>query len=249
MNPFAHADESCEALRRAVASRWPFVFTKWGDGAIEVMHGLARYDANCDGVARWADREAEREAHVRNWEVLRAASRRRLIFLGDWQTASDFGPGDCQRHAAEYAGMLARSGFVRLHYECLLLHRLTPSLLDFYRTLRDLPARKVLVTSAHLAGAAEMIGAELLRVPGPREYERSDGIARQTADALLADPPELIVFAAGDIGEQVQAALVEADCPVPQLSVGSGFDPLFLGRTRSGQVAPAAAREYFQELL
>ncbi len=244
------ADQSACILTAALRAREPFTFMKWGDGAIEVMHQIARFDASCDGEPSRQD-DASALLMRECWQAAKEASLRTKVYLGDWFTASDFGPNDVQMHEPEYRAMCHGTAFEYLHYECLLLMRLSPALLDFYRALREDPRKKVLVT-ASVGAAAQMLGAEHIPSQPPREYGEhwGDYYGKQAAERIQASGAEIVLFAAGGVGQFAQGYLFDAGLDhLTTIHIGSGIDPLFLGRTRGVQIPRDQARAYFRELL
>lgn len=243
-------DQSAVILTEALRSGEPFCYSKWGDGGIECLHQINKFDRTCDGELAWSDDDQAAVARA-GWRTMRQAAARYTVYLGDWMTASDFGPNNEQKHESEYYSMLAGANFIKLHYECLLLMRLTPALLDFYRAVKEDRRKKVLVTSS-IVGAAMMLDADLIRIPCPQEYgnDTSVSIARRVVDQIQDSGAEVVLFAAGGVTQYAQSFLFdEGQSNLTSITLGSGLDPLFLGRTRSVQIEMRAARDYFREML
>lgn len=242
-------EESCDILRARLVKRRPFMFCKYGDGAIECMHRLTyvgRRSANGEAVE-----EASAEIITRSWSQLVQYSRDHDVFMGDWMTASTFGPGDREKHEDEYLAMCAGADFTYLNYECLLATRTSEELRAFYMQLKRDTRKKLLVTG-RLTAAAKCFGADLLKLPLPEEYNGGAAAAGQVvADEIAAMDHEIVIFAGGGLAAIAEAELAERGWADGRtlINIGSGLDPLFIGRTRSVHISEPRAQIYFAEFL
>ena len=78
------------------------------------------------------------------------------------------------------------------------------------------------------------------------------GAHEEWKDAVIAPvdlPWSILLLAAGRASKMIAAKLATQFPTRTIIELGSALDPLFVGRTRSEQVEPEKAREYFKELL
>jgi SAM-dependent methyltransferase len=233
-------DESVAMLTEQLNRKQPFVFFKYGDGALECMYRLGECSRTCDGERYTA--ELAQELRWAWGELLRTP----FAFVGDWLSAS-FGPDSPELYVDEYADLVDGASPTWVHFECVLLMRLAQPLLEFYRALAMDSRKKLLIGRPEMAGAAKMLRAGFLPIPmcsdlRPHLAKLEHRIGRGDF--------EILIYGAGMAGNVLAARLHQRYPNRTYISLGSALDPLFVGKkTRLVQVSPAAAREYFKELL
>src|SRR5579864_1552591 len=142
------ADESAIILTNKLKAHEPFVFTKFGDGTLWWMSGKPVQSANGEVYRAGIDKELR--------DAARTLAKLPHVYFGDQLTCSS-GPYLSleQGQFIEQAHGFQRDRY--LHMETLLIHRLTPELLEFYRVLKA-RQHKLFCGGLHLEGAAEMLG-------------------------------------------------------------------------------------------
>jgi SAM-dependent methyltransferase len=233
-NTSLNEDDSAFLLTTLLAQRQPFTFVKFGDGDLQIMLGLGARNS-CDGE-EWSPELSEGLRWA--WETLHATPN---FYLGDYMSGS-FRPGDYM-YPDEYAQICTGREINWLHFEALIIHRLSPALLEFYEALVHDERSKVFVGPERLAGAAEMLGARHVLAPLATAH---DDVERIVAEVDAA-PWDIAALSAGRGAKIVEARIARAGKTV--IDAGSAFDPLFVGRTRSQQIDPKVARDYFRHLL
>ena len=123
------------------------------------------------------------------------------------------------------------------------------SLHDFYLGIRNLGRRKVFVGPQRLVRAAMMLRAEFVTVPLVNAYDSYDEIAR--ACRWRSTPNTLMMFCCGMPAKPLIADMFkfrdgsELSC----LDLGSAFDPVFVGQTRTVQAAQRDLLALYSDLL
>lgn len=226
-------DDSRACMRDMIERKVQFVFTKWGDAEIEWLFGIG------GGAAEREVRTPEK-ANLMMEAWLRFCSTPNL-WIGDWRQAS-FGPGGVQ-YAAEYARMLSwlQTTTFFVHYETFLMMDTHDELRELYRAIRIDRRRKMLVAPQPLMAATDFLGAEIFH-----EAAWSDGcdFAVASAMAIIERVPDFKVglFAAGRASKIMMSLIAKARPDATLIDLGSGLDPLFIGRTRSQQISAEHAR-------
>jgi len=238
------ADESARELTRALRAHIPFYFIKLGDAAVECINGYKSH--TCDGELYTPELS---EALLSTWDTLGKYSRDygTRLFVGDWQSASFSGPNDKSRYSQEYARLMERvPTAVRLHFECLLLMRDTPELLDFYRAVRNSPKRKLLVGPSSWAPVAELLACNFLALP---VMPRLLTIRKQLTYELLSQDFDILLYGAGMAGH---VSVIDCWKQHPErtyINLGSALDPATSrGKTRRQQMEPNHARMFLDRL-
>ena len=229
MSSTPSADESAIILTNKLKAREPFVFTKFGDGTLWWMSGKPVQSANGEVYRPGIDQELRKAADV--------LSGLPHAYFGDQLTCSS-GP---YLEAEQERYIHAWDKCAWLHFETFLLHRLTPELLEFYRVLKADTRPKVLVCGKHLLPATRMLGCYACIIVDSSNAHR---------EALHQLPSsEIVLTACGHASKILVAAEASAYKSKTFIELGSALDPLFVGRTRSEQIEPGLAREYFKGLL
>lgn len=233
--------ESRRHLASLLRCETPFVFTKFGDAEIMWItgcgHGMAEREL-CTPM-----KAAELTLA---WGYFGEIGER--LKLGDWRSAS-FGPAGVE-FPDEYERMLrsmAKRPAETLHYETTLSMVLDDTLLDFYTAIAQDKRRKLYVgPRASLdQGAHKMLDADAFEAPWENSCDGALDRGRQIVDW----PYEVVIFAAGR-GSKISMGYIAMERPeITLIDIGSGLDPVFLGRTRSQQAEPSRARGFFRSLL
>lgn len=231
------ADRSAEILTERLKLNHPFLFLRYGDGALECIRGDRAATRDDEAYTP----ELACDLHEA-WQILaadRAADR--WIFIGDWLTASFAGEPS---HVSEWRALLGAWRPWMLHFETLLLMRRTRALYDFYRTVQHSPLRKALLGPPWMKETARKLGAVHIQTELGGLHAR----AWFYEHALISEKFQLLLFAGG---LAVNLPVVHCWQRHPQrtyIHVGSAFDPL-TKTTRSQQLAPVDARAYYRGVL
>lgn len=235
------ADASAIILTERIRSHQPTLFLRFGDGAVECIHGPSnpKFNHTCDGEVY----SPALGAYLRL--ALRAVNGgdTENVFFGDWRTAES--PGSKPQRILEWECLIRPNTRKLLHFEALLLMRVSEALLDFYRAVRADRRRKLFVGPACNHGAARMLQADHLVVPD-RDLFASTPWIRTQLDRL---DPQLVLFGAGMAGNGPVIGHWSEHQDRSYIALGSAMDPLFKGRTRSNQIRQDQAQKLFKEML
>lgn len=238
MNTTPDADTSILTLTRRLRNRDPFIFTKFGDGDLWWMSGKGAKYPNAYGE-RYTD-SARREL-IDAADTLSAMSH---AYFGDQLTCRS-GPYLTTEQAVYLYGVNKHAW---LHFETLLIHRMTPALLTFYREIAALtPSNKVLCCGKNYLDGARILKSRFI----PTDNSNAHSVWRDTVHFLAhrASPWQYLFLSCGRASKMIAARLGELYPDRTIIELGSALEPLIIGRTRSEQIDSFAAREYFKELL
>jgi hypothetical protein len=248
----SNADESAVILTNKLKAREPFVFTKFGDGDLYWMSGNPVPIAGGESYRPGIDAELRQAA--------RTLAGLPHVYFGDQLTCGSGPYLKTEQDALRYRhtpGANYRYDDIPdsrwLHFECLLIHRLSPELLEFYRVLKA-RERKLFIGGTHLLDAAKWLGCDpqgwILPVhPSNAHCQALTGLIEFLLYGTTVESWDVVLLSAGRASKMIAAALASKFPDRTIIELGSALDPLFVGRTRSEQVEPEAAREYFKELL
>lgn len=228
-------DDAADRLARHLRQGTPFGYWRLGDGAIECMSG--RRACTCDG--EWYNQQMGSD--VAN--AIDDISKDSAQLIGDWETAVN---GSDPAHVDKWVKYFAKVPPRRtVHFEALLLNRQTRSLYDFYADVKADPRRKLVMGAEFNRPAAKMLNAEYLAVPLVDLYSCFAAVEKRLQDAEY----DVLLFGAGIAGMLLAVGEWRKFPKRTYIHLGSALDPLFKGKTRSGQLSMAEARKFMGGLL
>lgn len=232
------ADESADFLRLALKAHIPFFFTKYGDGALELLNGLG--SRTCDHERYTPEL---RDALEDSWQRLQGFEH---LYLGDWLSAR-FDEEGTGRYEDLYAMFTAGCGPVWLNYSALLLDRETPELRSFYRALKEDTRRKVLMGPREWAQAKRFLGADIhIVTPMGGVFPHIDQLREQ----IFKAEPEILLYGAGMAGTiPVIDHWWENSGDVTYINLGSALDAIYRGPSRKQALPQIKARHLMKGLL
>ena len=231
------ADQSAAFLAGKLRRQEPFFFLRYGDGAIECMTG--KEGMTCDREQYSVDLGAKLMAA---WRAIVGGPN---VYIGDWRSASFDGVDDKSRYSDHYETLLAGHTPQFLHFEALLLMRESPSLLEFYRAVKQDRREKVFMGPRECAGAAKMMGARHIETPMRELHLWLPSLTLR----LKSRPWDVLLYGAGMAGNLPAIEVWQEHPERTFINLGSAMDPLWRGRTRRQQISQQRAREFFKELL
>lgn len=220
-----------------LASGKPFSYWRFGDGALETIYN--RLGQSCDGERYRQDMGAD---ILRAIGDLQQAPGDTLVYFGDWASAVN---GSAPKYVDVWRELVKVPPDRLLHFEAVLLNRRTTELLDFYKAVKVDPRRKLIVGAEFNRPAGAMLGADYLAVPFVDLYQCIEHVAAR----IRAVHYDVLLFGAGLAGV---IPIVDEWRRHPErtyIHMGSAFDPLFKGRTRSGQLSTYQARAFLREVI
>ena len=234
-------DHSAALLTNWIEARDPFAFIRYGDGYLEAMAGKRGMTCDREGYTENLGKAVRRAWDTFNLEIP-------TLFVGDWLASSFSGPDDPSIYEEQFRELVGpwASSISFLHPECLLLHRESQALLDFYRAVRNDPRKKVYLGPGENYPAAKMLGATFIGTP--MRVDLLNHVPRMVQD-LEETSFDVLLWGAGMAGTVAVSALAKRFPDRTYINLGSALDPLFRGRSRKGQLLPERARGFFAEFL
>lgn len=230
-------DQSADFMSLSLKARIPFFFTKYGDGALQCIHKIGH--GTRDGEPYTQGLAA---SLLRSWDVIRSYP---YLYLADWLSAS-FDEREHGMHEDLYREFVANARPVWLHYQAVLIERQSDSLLNFYRTLKEDPRRKVIMGPVEWAPAMDMLNAEKHIVTPMKDLFGYIG----NLDCALHDTKaDIVLYGAGMAGTIPVIEQWRRRPDATYISLGSALDPLFRKNSRIDQLPMRVARQFFRELL
>lgn len=199
----------------------PFSFVKIGDDCVFCMRGQT--GANAEGHQY----SPKLSKHLRKaYDYLKDRSS---VYMAEWD--------------ANHPGLV--------FFDALLLHEdsyLTPDLRDFYQLLKDDPRPKYYFARERMKEAATVFNMELVPVPWPNSYVYIGQVLKKVKE--IARPGVIILFSCGMLSKVMIYECHKINPDMTVLDMGSAFDPLFVGSTRSAnQYQHLKVKKYYRELL
>ena len=228
------ADESCTVLTGMLRKRKPFFFTKFGDGALELLYYRDKKLHTCDGEEYTAPLADDMLEAIN--DILESPN----TFLGDWLSMTS-GPA---YYIEEYRDLIGDANPFWLHFETVLLMRQSPELRAFYQALKDDPRRKVFMGPHAMAGAAASLGAHFIPTPMSGLHAYSEFLL----EGLRRHKPELLIWCAGMAGH-IPVAKYWKESGATCVNLGSALDILYRGKTRAQQLHPIQATEFLRGIF
>ena len=232
------ADESAQFLTEKIRNKLPFLFIRYGDGALECINGLGKL-RTCDGELYTDKLGADLQWA---WDLVIGQPR---VYIGDWYSA-EFGNDRSTVYAEQYERLIGgREAEVWLDFAALLLHRRSEALAYFYRAVRDDDRAKVLMGPAEMAPAARMLNAtHVPTVMSPYLHEHTERMVGTLSNLDFS----VLLYGAGMAGNVAAVRMWQKFRNRTYINIGSALDPLFRGRTRTQQLDKFTARELLKDI-
>lgn len=242
-NSMFNPDQSAVILTVQLEKQCPFIYVRFGDGALECING--KIGRTCDGEI-YSDALGLELTRV--WNLL---FKKRNVYIGDWFSASFNSKSPNGLYEFEY-NRLVKSALTQkdarqphwLHFEALLFMRTTPLLLNFYKAIRNDNRKKLLMGPKEWYPASKILKTDFLEIPvSPTLFynhleELKQELALRDFDVLL--------YGAGMAGNIPVIDHWNAMPEKTYINLGSALDPMYRGRTRQQQIASENAVKYFQ---
>lgn len=256
-------EESTSFLTNKLKNKEPFVFVKFGDGDLYWMAqnpvaiaGGETYRPGIDEELRKAADTLRRLPYVYFGDQLTCASgpyleSEQTVFIKQSLEKNGI-PFQLEEFAGEHVSMQTIVPDERwLHFECLLLHRKSAELLEFYRAVKLDGRLKAFIGNWKLTASGIMLNANsslhsvVHENNAHAEKHRIASLVRFYTEAYW----DILLLSAGRASKLIAAALAPQFPNRTIIELGSALDPLFIGRTRGEQLDPEVAREFFKDLL
>jgi hypothetical protein len=235
MTQKSFADSSADLLALRLKACQPFIFVRYGDGALECI--LGKPGGTCDGELYT---KPLAEDLKRCWNLL--FTRPEQVVIGHWLSASFDERSFGNRYEGIYESLIrenTKDSFpMFLHFEALLLMRDSHSLVEFYRTVRNDKRRKLLMGPEAWAKGAEALNADFYGIPVVADlHTRKEEIKEE----LCRRDFEVLLYGAGMAGNIPVIDYWNDHPEKTYVNLGSALDPLYRGRSRKQQLDYANA--------
>lgn len=244
MHTHFNEDESADILSEALVRKTPFIFIRFGDGALECISG--KTGRTCDGELY--SPELGRELK-RAWNLL---FTRPGVYIGDWFSASFSPTSPHGLYEEEYKGLIndarMRGKYMPnwIHFESLLLMRESTSLIEFYYTVRNDTRKKLLMGPKEWRPAAEILKSDFLEIPVSTNLLKH---VNEIKLALNGSEFDVLLYGAGMAGNIPIIDLWNSRRDRTYINLGSALDPIYRGQTRRQQIPVARAKALFEGIV
>ncbi len=232
-----NADQSAVFMKILLEKQQPFMYLRYGDGALECINGLGR-GRTCDGEVYSPELAAGMQ---QAWD---ACVGKPNVYVGDWLSAS-FGTNRSTEYRAEYAALIGDKKPNFLHFEALLLTRQSEALLNFYKAVAADKRRKLYIGPHEHGPAADILGCQHYITSMGGLLPRVDDIERSLGCINF----DVLFWAAGMAGTIPVVKTWQRFPDRTYINLGSAMDPLTRGKTRSGQLTQVQAARFLHDLL
>ena len=226
------ADQSAEVLTYRLIGQKPFIFVRYGDGALECIAG--KTGGTCDGELY---SKSLAEDLVRCWNLL--FTRPEQAVIGNWLSASFDERSVSNRYESEYQALISHASKVSgidptfVHFEALLLMRDSEELVNFYKAIRNDKRKKLLMGPATWMPAADVLNTAFYGIPVIKDLHALKDEIRIGLDIRDFD---VLLYGAGMAGNIPVIDHWNANPEKTYINLGSALDPLYRGRTRKQQL-------------
>ena len=136
------------------------------------------------------------------------------------------------------------------NFDSLLLHEdsyLTEDLKEFYKLLKDDPRPKYYFARERMQEASKVFNMEFVEVPYPDSYSHFDEVMTKVKE--IAKPGIIILFSCGMLSKIMTYECHKIEPNMTVIDLGSAFDPLFVGSTRSADPDQhLRVKEFYKDL-
>lgn len=226
-----------------------FSLVRFGDGELFCMMG--KEGANCDNhpyTPELGDKLIDSFHFLKNKEN---------IYFGEWdeQPGSFGNPQNVEmqkKDTPEYKFQKELIEGVNLNlvnFEILQNNTLFKEKYNFYKTIKESKRKKIYVGPYNkLKGSVNFLKLDsFVDIPLINSFEKYDKILKLIKDEIEDDC--IILFSAGMPCESYIHEVLKCNEKITCLDIGSGFDSLFYGITREGQLDNNTVKNFYKELL
>jgi hypothetical protein len=197
-----------------------FSFVKQGDGEILCM--LGEVGRNCDG------HPYSKELGDALTDAYTFFNTLENCYVTGWK---DFDiPGDYVRSKGNVDG------------DTFLHNDVSMDKFDFFKTVKESGRRKIFIGPAHLLGVINFLNINgYVEIPAVNSFSYKF--------AVEPEDNAIYLFSAGMPAKVWIAKLLKKNINITCIDIGSGFDPIFVGQTRTRQYHRDYLQEFYKPLL
>jgi glycosyltransferase involved in cell wall biosynthesis len=204
-----------------------FSFVKMGDGEILAM--TTTKGKNCDGQEYGEKLQKELKESYKKLGLIDG------VYITKWKLGIDKEREELEKElgikcTADHDLLLNRIG------------ELSPYHFNLWKAIKESKRRKIFVGPKRLEGVVKFLNIdEFVEVPDKNAFDFNPKI--KTEDDAI------VIFSAGPASKVWIGKLLSNKENITCIDAGSSFDPIFVGNTRTNQVAQAELRNFYKELL
>lgn len=214
-----------------------FSFIKFGDGEFYCMMG--KDGENCDG------HKYTPELAVKLYDAWYFFNTLDNIYIAEW---AGHKPGMNYLTESEkfQLDLISKTNvnvsFV--NFEILLQNTLSEEKFNFFRSIKKSNNKKIFVGPDRLSGVVEFLNIDkFVSVPLVNAFSNYDEILKNIE--VEVDDNCIFMFSSGLPTKSFINKILEKNKKVTCLDIGSGFDSLFVGQTREGQIYGETVKNYY----
>lgn len=234
-------EETLKLFINKLKKRKNFFFFKVGDDCVYCMQ--FETGSNSDGHFYSSDyAERMKEAYI-------YMAQQPEVYFAEWE---DSFPGIL--HDTVICRQLRKDNDLNPQYvffDALLSHEdqyLTSDLKEFYRVLKNDSRPKYYFARERMREVARVFNMTFVPVPHPNSYLYFEKVKQQVKKILK--PNIIILFSCGMLAKIMLYECHKMSKEITVLDMGSAFDPLFVGDTRSNiEGQHLRVKEFFKDLL
>jgi hypothetical protein len=134
-----------------------------------------------------------------------------------------------------------------VNFEILLQNTLSQNKFDFYKSIKYSERKKIFVGPNRLFDIENFLNVDtLIEVPLVNSFSEYENVLASLKSEI--ENNSIILFSCGMPAKSLIYKSLEFNSNITCLDVGSGFDSLFIGHTREGQLNSAVVKNFYNEL-
>jgi hypothetical protein len=230
-----------------------FSFIKFGDGEFYCMMGMS--GANCDQHPYTKELGDKLNSA---WKYF-CETKDRNIYIAEWAAQpGSFGTPqniipvkDSNNPVFNFYNQITENRsleFTLVNFEILLQNTLTTEKYNLYKTIKHCNRKKIFIGPNRLEPVQKFLNIDThIQVPLVNTFTKYNEILQTCKDIYTSNA--IYIFSSGMPTKALIWELVQSYSDVTCLDVGSGFDPLFVGGTREGQLDQETLTTFYKDML
>ena len=231
-----------------------FSFIKFGDGEFYCMMGET--GANCDQHVYSQELGTKL---INAWNFF-STTNIKNVFIAEWgDQPGSFGvpqnivpQKNINNPVYCFLNSLLKQkdthNFNLVNFEILLQNTLTKQKYNFFKSIKESNRKKIFIGPERLNQVCNFLNIDShIQVPLPNSFNKYDLILEHCIQRVYNDC--IFIFSSGMPTKSLIADLLKYKSDITCLDAGSGFDSLFVGGTREGQIDTLTLKNYYKDLL
>jgi len=141
-----------------------------------------------------------------------------------------------------------KHNFKLVNFEIVLQNTLTTEKYNFYKSIKNSKRKKIFIGPERLKNVQSFLNVDLhIQIPLLNSFTKYDKILSACLDIIEDDT--IFIFSSGMPTKSLISDILNYKNNITCIDIGSGFDSLFVGGTREGQIETTVVRDFYKELL